>query len=106
MGIDREAARRLANAFDNIARIDATITSIAGDIEAQADQWGEKVRDVFGRNRFGSFRNQTVGRIAAAAIIGALLRLRVDLVEGIVEVGGDAPAAPDVSDATEITDWS
>ena len=74
---------RIHGALQRISDLDKAALWIAEDIESRADTWGEKVRDVFGRNRLSQWRNRFLGEVVATAIINELMRERAELEAGI-----------------------
>lgn len=94
MKLEMEFIRRASQAGDEIRSIDRTIESMGRQIEANADTYGEKIRDIFGRNTFSQFRNSYVGEVAFCAIVNALLDKRAELVSEFSEVEFTPPPCP------------
>jgi uncharacterized protein YcbX len=85
--------QQLAAATDRIRSLDETTRWLANDLEDSDDttRWGEKVRDIFGRNRLSQWRNEFLGQAVACAIINELMQQRAEIVQ---EVGDDVECPP------------
>ncbi len=88
--------QKCSRRIDEIKRIDDAIRSIGKQLADDPSEWGERVRDIFGRNRLVQFRHSELGSIAGCAVINALLQRRGELIEDIAEVVevSDPPCPP------------
>lgn len=76
MPLEAYEIQAAANALDRVKSIDETIRSLGERIGERAQDCGEAVRNVFGRNTFSHFRNEHLGQITFCAIVNALLQRR------------------------------
>ncbi len=84
---------RIHGALRRIEGLDKTALWIAEDIEKNAERWGEKVRDLFGRNRLHQWRSRFLGEVVVTAIINELMCERAELA-GDIEDRADVPDQP------------
>lgn len=71
--------------LDRIKGLDETIRSIGDAVDGEANEWGEKNRDAFGRNRLSQFTNEHLGQVVAVGIVNALLDEREACAQEISE---------------------
>ena len=95
MKLSMHQLRSFQSKAESISDHDSTIRSIIDGISHNADGWGEKVRDIFGRNRLSQFRNAELGDIVAHAIAVSLLERRRAMAAEIAGVV-DVPSEPNI----------
>ncbi len=76
MQIEPREIKAAASALEAVESIDRSIEWMGHDIEANVESYGEKVRNIFGRNRLSHLDHKDLGQIVLCAIINALLKLR------------------------------
>ncbi len=81
MPLEPHDIKRAAQAVDAIESIDKIINWMAKDVDGCSDEWGQKVRDIFGRNRLHKFKNSYLGEVTFCAVINALLEERAEIFE-------------------------
>ena len=93
MKLQEHQIKAAAEALDRVREIDRTICRLGEVASDRAAEWGERTRNIFGRNLLTQFRNDVLGEIVLCAVINALLKKRAEVMgdHGDVVEFPDAP---------------
>lgn len=81
MPLEPHEIKAAHEAVETVKTIDLTIEWLGRNAPEELKKHGEKVRDIFGRNRLSQFTNEHLGEVVLCAVVNALLLSRREYVE-------------------------